>query len=95
MGVFWQSGVMNESARDIRSASFEVTIRPARAVYLVDATPGADRAGVRRAIQEASTRWGGACEPIVLVGGGSTSISRLSSRRPPRTCSAWFSCLYP
>jgi hypothetical protein len=68
VGAFWHAGPVNESARDIRFASFEVTVRPARAVYLVDATPGADRAGVRRAIQEASTRWGGACEPIVLVG---------------------------
>lgn len=58
---------MNASARQVRSASFEVTLRPARAVYLVDATPGADRGGVRRAMQEASTRWGGASELIVLV----------------------------
>ncbi|NUP74403.1 MAG: hypothetical protein HOQ07_07120 [Sinomonas sp.] len=61
---------MNAPSSHVRSASFEVTVRPARAVYLVDATPGADRGGVRRAIQEASTRWGGACELIVLVGQG-------------------------
>jgi hypothetical protein len=59
---------VNAPAPDIRSASFEATLRPARAVYLVDATPSAGRTGVRRAIQEASTRWGGACEPIVLIG---------------------------
>lgn len=59
---------MNDSARHIRSASFEVTFRPARAVYLVDAARDGGRAGVRRAFQEASTRWGGACELIVLVG---------------------------
>jgi hypothetical protein len=58
---------MSSDAAFIRPGAFEVTVRPARAVYLVDATPGADRSGARRAIQEASTRWGGACEPIVLA----------------------------
>jgi hypothetical protein len=67
----WQAGDVNDSARHIRSASFEVTFRPARAVYLVDATAADQgRGGVRRAFQEASTRWGGACELIVLVGEG-------------------------
>ncbi|WP_159701426.1 hypothetical protein [Arthrobacter sp. 18067] len=41
------------------------TILPARAAYLVKAD---SRTGFRRAIQEASTRWGGVTEPILPVG---------------------------
>ncbi|MCW2902970.1 MAG: hypothetical protein JWO67_5235, partial [Streptosporangiaceae bacterium] len=40
------------------------SVRPARAVYLIGE---ASEAGFRRAVQEASTRWAGACEPIVEV----------------------------
>ena len=43
---------------------FRVAFAPARAVYLV--RPGS-RNGFRRAIQEASTRWGGMAEPIIPV----------------------------
>lgn len=43
---------------------FEVGQLPSRAVYLI---PSGDQAAFRRAIQEASTRWGGATEPIVPV----------------------------
>ena len=42
----------------------DVTIVPARAVYLVRED---SRDGFRRAVQEASTRWGGMTEPIVPV----------------------------
>jgi hypothetical protein len=50
-------------------ASFIVSVLPARAVYLIRA---GSRAGFRRAIQEASTRWAGVTEPIIPVrkGGG-------------------------
>jgi hypothetical protein len=58
---------MYQSARDIRSTAFEATLRPARAIYLVDAADGPSRIGARQAIQQASTRWGGACELIILV----------------------------
>jgi hypothetical protein len=53
--------LVNESGR---SALFRVTVRPARAVYLIGE---GSRDGFRRAVQEASTRWGGACELIVEV----------------------------
>ena len=39
-------------------------VLPARAAYLVAAN---SRSGVRRAVQEASSRWGGATEPIIPV----------------------------
>lgn len=41
-----------------------VALLPARAAYLIKA---GSRSGFRRAIQEASTRWGGATEPILPV----------------------------
>jgi hypothetical protein len=49
--------------------SFIVSVLPARAVYLIRA---GSHSGFRRAIQEASTRWGGVTEPIIPVrkGGG-------------------------
>ncbi len=43
---------------------FRVSVLPARAAYLVKPQ---SRKGLRRAVQEASTRWGGATEPIVPV----------------------------
>lgn len=42
-------------------------VAPARAAYLVRV---GSRDGFRRAVQEASTRWGGATEPILPVGDG-------------------------
>ncbi|MBG0568453.1 hypothetical protein [Actinoplanes aureus] len=47
-----------------QASFFTVAVRPARAVYLI---AEGSRAGFRRAVQEATTRWGGACEPIVEV----------------------------
>jgi hypothetical protein len=51
----------------------------------VDATPGADRTGVRRAIQEASTRWDGACELIVPFGIVVVLVLMALPGRPGRT----------
>jgi len=50
-------------------ASLTAVVVPARAVYLVGA---GSRVGFRRAIKEASTRWGGITEPVIPVrrGGG-------------------------
>jgi hypothetical protein len=45
-------------------ASVKVTLVPARAAYLIRA---GSRTGFRRAVQEASTRWGGMTEPIIPV----------------------------
>lgn len=45
-------------------AAVRGVVLPARAAYLVGV---GSRAGVRRAVQEASTRWGGATEPIISV----------------------------
>jgi hypothetical protein len=45
-------------------ASLRATVVPARAVYLVRE---GSSSGFRRAVQEASTRWGGMTEPIVPV----------------------------
>ncbi len=45
-------------------ASFDITIVPSRAAYLV---PRRGREEVRRAIQEATTRWAGVTEPIISV----------------------------
>jgi hypothetical protein len=42
----------------------KLTLVPARAAYLVRA---GSRSGIRRAVQEASTRWGGMTEPIIPV----------------------------
>ncbi|HEU5352937.1 MAG TPA: hypothetical protein VFU65_00660 [Actinocrinis sp.] len=47
-----------------QGGSFVVQLRPARAVYLIAA---GSRDGFRRAVREASVRWGGASEPIVEV----------------------------
>ena len=44
--------------------SIRLSVMPARAAYLVRPASGA---GVRRAVQEASTRWGGITEPILPV----------------------------
>ena len=44
--------------------SLQATLVPARAVYLVRE---GSRSGFRRAVQEASSRWGGMTEPIVPV----------------------------
>jgi hypothetical protein len=43
---------------------FEIAVAPARVAYLITQD---SESGFRRAIQEASTRWGGASEPIVPV----------------------------
>jgi hypothetical protein len=45
-------------------ASLAAIVLPARAAYLIRA---GSRSGFRRAIQEASTRWGGMCEPVIPV----------------------------
>jgi hypothetical protein len=45
-------------------AVFTAAVRPARAVYLIRR---GSTSGFRRSVQEASTRWGGGCEPIVEV----------------------------
>lgn len=55
---------MQQANENGRSALFRVTVRPARAVYLISE---GSRDGFRRAVQEASTRWGGACELILEV----------------------------
>jgi hypothetical protein len=46
---------------------FQLTVGPSRVAYLIRAN---SRGGYRRAVQEASTRWGGFTEPIVPVKGG-------------------------
>ncbi len=46
---------------------FRVSVVPARAAYLIKPQ---SRSGLRRAVQEASTRWGGATEPIIPVRAG-------------------------
>lgn len=43
---------------------FRVVVRPHRVAYFI---AGRDRGSFRRAIQEASTRWGGITEPIIPV----------------------------
>ncbi len=48
-------------------ASLRATVVPARAVYLVRE---GSRSGFLRAVQEASTRWGGMTEPIVQISAG-------------------------
>ena len=48
-------------------ATLRATVVPARAAYLV---AQGSRSGIRRAVQEASTRWGGMTEPIVPVSPG-------------------------
>lgn len=45
-------------------AWFQATLLPSRAAYLIKA---GSRRGFRRAVQEATTRWGGMTEPIVPV----------------------------
>jgi hypothetical protein len=45
----------------------QVRVAPARAAYLISA---GSRTGLRRAMQEATTRWGGMTEPIVPVRSG-------------------------
>jgi hypothetical protein len=45
-------------------ASLAAVVVPARAVYLIRA---GSRRGFRRAVQEASTRWGGMTEPVIPV----------------------------
>jgi hypothetical protein len=45
-------------------AMIQVAVLPGRAAYLIAARSSA---GFRRAVQEASTRWGGATEPIIPV----------------------------
>ncbi|MDQ1711879.1 MAG: hypothetical protein QOE45_1329 [Frankiaceae bacterium] len=57
-------GVGVEPERFSGPAAVRAAVLPARAAYLV--TVGS-RAGVRRAVQEASTRWAGATEPIIPV----------------------------
>ncbi|MGW3131359.1 hypothetical protein [Streptomyces sp. NPDC001123] len=47
-----------------QSALFKVTVRPARAAYLI---AEGSRNGFRRAVQEATSRWGGQTEPIIPV----------------------------
>lgn len=45
-------------------ALFKVTVRPARAAYLI---AEGSRDGFRRAVQETTSRWGGQTEPIITV----------------------------
>ncbi|MFC8431148.1 hypothetical protein [Streptomyces sp. NPDC057253] len=47
-----------------QSALFKVTVRPARAAYLI---AEGSQDGFRRAVQEATSRWGGQTEPIIPV----------------------------
>lgn len=55
---------MESNIGPLGQALFRVAAVPARAAYLIDARSST---GLRRAIQEASTRWAGATEPIVPV----------------------------
>ena len=57
-------GVVKQTHPAGQAGLFNVSVRPARAVYLI---VEGSHSGFRRAVQEASTRWGGACEPIVQV----------------------------
>lgn len=52
---------------------FEVTYSPSRAAYLIRPN---SKAGMRRAVAEATTRWGGLTEPIIVVP-PSARLSRL------------------
>jgi hypothetical protein len=45
-----------------QAGRFNVTVRPARAAYLI---ASGSRTGFQSAVQEATVRWGGACEPII------------------------------
>jgi hypothetical protein len=60
---------MNPQSAAGQAGRFTASVLPARAVYLVSE---GSRDSVRRAIQEASTRWAGACEPIVQVSADGT-----------------------
>lgn len=51
----------------VSQAWMQVAMLPARVAYLVRA---GSRSGLRRAVQEASTRWAGMTEPIVSVASG-------------------------
>ena len=62
-------GAMNPQPPAGQAGRFAASVLPARAVDLVSE---GSRDGVRRAIQEASTRWAGACEPIVQVSADGT-----------------------
>ena len=53
-----------ESRAPEESYEFSVSLLPARSAYLVGAR---SRSGLTRAVQEASTRWGGITEPIIPV----------------------------
>lgn len=56
-----------DSRDDVGPTAVQAAVVPARAVYLVaDGSEG----GLRRAVQEACTRWGGMTEPIVPVKSG-------------------------
>src|SRR5207248_3723234 len=55
-----------------QAALITVAVVPARAVYLI---AEGSRAGFRRAVQEATTRWGGASEPIVEVRSDGTVLA--------------------
>ncbi|MBB5956408.1 hypothetical protein FHS29_002994 [Saccharothrix tamanrassetensis] len=49
---------------NVSSAWFDITCLPSRSAYLIRA---GSRSGFRRAIQEASGRWGGMAEPVIAV----------------------------
>lgn len=55
---------MSQTTMAGQAALFTVAVAPARAVYLI---AEGSRPGFRRAVQEATTRWGGVTEPIVEV----------------------------
>ncbi len=56
------------NSRDyLGQGTFQVSVLPARAAYLIKA---GSRSGLRRAVQEATTRWAGMTEPIVPVKSG-------------------------
>ncbi|MCX5216117.1 hypothetical protein OG689_44085 [Kitasatospora sp. NBC_00240] len=55
---------MNPGDETSYGAVFTAAVRPGRAVYLIGE---GSTSGFRRAVQEASTRWAGACEVIVEI----------------------------
>ena len=78
------AGRLMDSRDYVGPTAVQAAVLPARAVYLVaDGSEG----GLRRAVQEACTRWGGMTEPVVPVkpGGEIDPWWQQVSRPPART----------
>ncbi|BCL30931.1 hypothetical protein GCM10017557_57900 [Streptomyces aurantiacus] len=60
----WHAAAVNQQMEYRGQMAIQAAVLPARAVYLIK--EGSSE-GFRRAVQEASTRWGGVSEPIVEV----------------------------